>query len=99
MMAKVPEADVVITNPTHYAVALKYERGKMNAPQVIAKGVDNVALRIREIAEEHGIPIEENPELARALYESCEVGDFIPEEFYRAVAKILAKIYRRKKLL
>jgi len=99
MMAKVPEADVVITNPTHYAVALKYERGKMNAPQVIAKGVDKVALRIREIAEEHGIPIEENPELARALYDSCEVGDFIPEEFYRAVAKILAKIYRRRKLL
>jgi len=99
MMARVPEADVVITNPTHYAVALKYERGKMNAPQVIAKGVDNVALKIKEIAQEHGIPIEENPELARALYESCEVGDFIPEEFYRAVAKVLAKIYRRKKLL
>ena len=99
MMAKVPEADVVITNPTHYAVALKYERGKMDAPQVVAKGVDKVALRIREIAQEHGIPIEENPELARALYESCEVGDYIPEEFYRAIAKILAKIYRRRKLL
>ncbi len=99
MMAKVPEADVVITNPEHYAVALKYERGKMNAPQVIAKGADYVALKIKEIAAEHGIPIEENPELARALYESCDVGDYIPEEFYRVVAKILAKIYRRKRAL
>jgi flagellar biosynthetic protein FlhB len=99
MMAKVPEADVVITNPTHYAVALKYERGKMEAPQVIAKGVDHVALRIKEVALEHGVHIEENPELARALYESCEIGDFIPEEFYRVVAKILAKIYRRRKML
>ena len=99
MMAKVPEADVVITNPTHYAVALKYERGKMEAPQVIAKGVDHVALRIKEIAQENGVHIEENPELARALYESCEIGDYIPEEFYRVVAKILAKIYRRKKML
>ena len=99
MMAKVPEADVVITNPTHYAVALKYERGKMEAPQVIAKGVDHVALKIKEIAAEHGVPIEENPELARALYETCEIGDYIPEEFYRIVAKILAKIYRRRKML
>ncbi len=99
MMAKVPEADVVITNPEHYAVALKYERGKMNAPQVIAKGVDHIALKIKEIAKEHGIPVEENPELARALYESCDVGDYIPEEFYRVVAKILAKIYRRKRAL
>ena len=99
MMAEVPKADVVITNPTHYAVALKYERGKMHAPKVVAKGVDAVALRIKEIAVEHGVPIEENPELARALYESCEVGDFIPEEFYRVVAKILAVVYRRKRSL
>ncbi len=97
MMAEVPKADVVITNPTHYAVALKYERGKMHAPKVVAKGVDNVALRIREIAVENGVPIEENPELARALYESCDVGDYIPEELYRAVARILARIYRQRK--
>jgi flagellar biosynthetic protein FlhB len=99
MMAEVPKADVVITNPTHYAVALKYERGKMHAPKVVAKGVDAVALRIKEVAIEHGVPVEENPELARALYESCEVGDFIPEEFYRVVAKILAVVYRRKRSL
>ncbi|MEO2068767.1 MAG: flagellar biosynthesis protein FlhB [Desulfurobacteriaceae bacterium] len=99
MMAEVPKADVVITNPTHYAVALKYERGKMHAPKIIAKGVDNVALKIKEIAMEHGVPIEENPELARALYESCEIGDYIPEKFYKAIAKILAAIYRRRKFL
>ncbi len=97
MMAEVPKADVVITNPTHYAVALKYERGKMHAPKVVAKGVDNVALKIREVAVEAGVPVEENPELARALYVSCEVGDFIPEEFYRVVAKILAKVYRQRR--
>ncbi len=98
MMAEVPKADVVITNPTHYAVALKYERGKMHAPKVIAKGMDSVALKIREVAIENGVPVEENPELARTLYESCEIGDYIPEELYRAVARILAKIYRRKGL-
>ncbi len=96
MMAEVPKADVVITNPTHYAVALKYERGKMHAPKVVAKGVDKVALKIKEIAFENDVPVEENPELARTLYESCEVGDYIPEEFYRVVAKILARIYRQK---
>ncbi len=99
MMAEVPKADVVITNPTHYAVALKYERGKDRAPRVIAKGVDAVALKIKEIAIEHGIYIEENPELAKTLYHSCDVGDYIPEELYRIVAKILVKVYRRKKLV
>ena len=97
MMAEVPKASVVITNPTHYAVALKYERGKMHAPKVVAKGVDRVALRIKEVALESGVPVEENPELARALYQCCEVGDYIPEEFYRVVAKILAKVYRRQR--
>ncbi len=97
MMAEVPKADVVITNPTHYAVALKYERGKMHAPKVVAKGADNVALKIREVAVEAGVPVEENPELAKALYVSCEVGDFIPEEFYRVVAKILAEVYRQRR--
>jgi flagellar biosynthetic protein FlhB len=95
MMAEVAKADVVITNPEHFAVALKYERGRMKAPKVVAKGVDEVALKIREVALENGVPIEENPPLARALYESCDIGDYIPEEFYRAVARILAKIYRR----
>ncbi len=98
MMAEVPKADVVITNPEHYAVALKYERGKMQAPKVVAKGADNLALKIKEIAIEHGVPVEENPPLARALYQNCEVGDYIPEEFYRAVAKVLAKVYRRRKV-
>jgi flagellar biosynthetic protein FlhB len=96
MMAEVPKADVVITNPTHYAVALKYERGKMHAPKVVAKGKDRLALKIKEVAFENNVPIEENPSLARALYESCEVGDFIPEKFYRVVAKILARVYRAR---
>ncbi len=99
MLARVKEADVVITNPTHYAVALKYERGKMEAPQVVAKGVDTLAEKIKEIAYEYDIPVEENPELARAIYETCEVGDYIPSKFYTAVAKILAKVYRRRKMV
>ncbi|WP_456397726.1 EscU/YscU/HrcU family type III secretion system export apparatus switch protein, partial [Desulfurobacterium sp.] len=96
MMAEVPKADVVITNPDHYAVALKYERKKMAAPTVVAKGVDEIALRIKEIAREHDIPIIEDPPLARTLYQSCDVGDTIPEELYVAIARILAKIYRRR---
>ncbi|WP_456484800.1 flagellar biosynthesis protein FlhB [Desulfurobacterium sp.] len=96
MMAEVPKADVVITNPEHYAVALKYERKKMVAPTVVAKGVDEIALRIKEIAKEHNVPIVEDPPLARTLYESCDVGDTIPEELYVAIARILAKIYRRR---
>ncbi|WP_187646984.1 flagellar biosynthesis protein FlhB [Nitrosophilus labii] len=98
MMAEVTKADVVITNPTHYAVALEYKRGKMQAPKVIAKGKDNIALKIKEKAKEHNIPVEENPALARSLYESCEVGDIIPENLYQAIAKILAKIYKSKSL-
>ena len=96
MMAEVAKADVVITNPTHYAVALKYEREKMHAPKVVAKGKDKLALRIKEIAKENSVFIEENPPLARSLYQNCEVGDFIPENLYQAIAKILAKIYKRK---
>jgi len=99
MMAEVPKADVVITNPDHYAVALVYEKGKMNAPKVIAKGKNLIAEKIKEIARKHDIPIVENPPLARALYSSVEVGHFIPEKFYVAVAKILAKVYKRKSLL
>ncbi len=97
MMSEVPKADVVITNPDHYAVALKYERGKMAAPKVIAKGKNLVAEKIKEIAKENNVPIVEDPPLARTLYSSCEIGDFIPENLYVAVAKILAEIYRRKR--
>lgn len=98
MIKEVPKADVVITNPEHYAVALKYEKGKMEAPKVIAKGQDNIALKIKEVAKEHGVKIVEDPPLARGLYESCEIGDYIPEKFYVAVAKILAQIYRSKRV-
>jgi flagellar biosynthetic protein FlhB len=89
----VPKADVVITNPTHFAVALQYEADKMRAPRVIAKGQDEMARRIRELAAEHGIPIVERAPLARALYRMCDVGDEIPEQFYSAVAEILAYVY------
>jgi len=96
MMAEVAKADVVITNPTHYAVALSYKRKEMQAPKVVAKGKDLIALKIKEKAKELNIPIEENPPLARSLYESCEIGDFIPENLYKAIAKILAKIYKKR---
>lgn len=96
MMAEVAKADVVITNPTHYAVALSYKKGQMQAPKVVAKGKDNIALKIKEKAKELNIPIEENPPLARSLYETCEIGDFIPENLYQAIAKILAKIYKKR---
>jgi flagellar biosynthetic protein FlhB len=82
----------VVTNPTHFAVALKYEQG-MTAPKVVAKGTDLLALRIREIAVENGVPIVERPPLARALYKMVEVGQEIPEQFYSAVAEILAYVY------
>jgi flagellar biosynthetic protein FlhB len=89
----VPTADVVITNPTHYAIAIKYEAGSMTAPKVVAKGADFLALKIREIAGEHRVPILERPPLARALYKGVEVGQEIPEQFYSAVAEILAYVY------
>ncbi len=93
MMSDVPKATVVITNPTHYAVALRYEPQGAAAPVVVAKGLDLIALRIRSIAEEHGIAIVENPPLARTLYRSAEIGTEIPEDLYRTVAEILAYIY------
>jgi flagellar biosynthetic protein FlhB len=89
----VPTADVVVTNPTHFAVALKYDSDRMGAPRVIAKGQDYLALRIREIAAEAGVPILERPPLARSLYRLVEVGQEIPEQFYAAVAEILAYVY------
>jgi flagellar biosynthetic protein FlhB len=97
MMAAVPEADVVITNPTHYAVALKYDQRTMEAPRVVAKGVDNIALRIREVAEEHGVAIVENPPVARALHAAVEIDQEIPPEHYKAVAEIIGYVMRLKK--
>jgi flagellar biosynthetic protein FlhB len=97
MMAAVPKADVVITNPTHFAIALKYETGMMQAPVVVAKGQDFIAQRIREIAKEHKVPMVSNPPLARALYASVEIDEEIPPQHYRAVAEIISFIYRLKK--
>ncbi len=90
-------ADVIVTNPTHFSVALKFEAGKMHAPQVVAKGQDFLALRIRELAAEHRVPIVPNPPLARQLYKRCEVGDFVPRELFQAVAEVLAHVYRTLK--
>ncbi|OGR35161.1 MAG: flagellar biosynthesis protein FlhB [Desulfovibrionales bacterium GWA2_65_9] len=92
----VPRADVVITNPTHYAVALRYDLSEAPAPMVLAKGVDHLAKKIRELAIEHDIPIQENPPLAQALYKQVEVGETIPEEMYQAVAAILARLAKFK---
>ena len=94
MMQKVPEADVIVRNPTHFAVALKYDPDKDSAPVVLAKGQDYMALRIIKIGEENGVVIMENRPLARALYASCELDREIPEEFYGAVAEILVYIYK-----
>jgi flagellar biosynthetic protein FlhB len=97
MMAAVPNADVVITNPTHYAVALAYDMEAMNAPKLVAKGVDLVAKRIRDVATEHGVPIVENPPVARALYASVELDEEIPPEHYQAVAQVIGYVMRLKK--
>lgn len=96
MMAEVPKADVIITNPTHLSVALAYDRSRMNAPQVVAKGADAVAMRIREIAREHRVPLVENKPVARALFK-IELGREVPEEMFAAVAEILAYVYGLKK--
>lgn len=94
MMAQVPTATVVVMNPTHFAVALKYESGKMAAPVCVAKGVDAVALRIRAVAEENDVPVVENPPLARALYASVEIDDAIPPEHFKAVAQVIGYVMR-----
>jgi flagellar biosynthetic protein FlhB len=96
MMQEVPKADVVITNPTHFAVALKYETGQMEAPVVIAKGTDYVALKIREVAKASDIITMENKPLARALYSQVEVGQTIPADLFQAVAEVLAYVYKIK---
>jgi flagellar biosynthetic protein FlhB len=97
MMQEVPKADVVITNPTHYAVALRYDPKEMDAPKVIAKGQDYVALKIKELARKHGIVTMENKPLAQALYHQVEIGQTIPTELFQAVAEVLAYVYRLKK--
>ncbi|WP_291327232.1 flagellar biosynthesis protein FlhB [Desulfovibrio sp. UCD-KL4C] len=97
MMSDVPKADVVITNPTHFAIALRYDALQAPAPQVLAKGMNKVAERIKEIARENNVPIRENKPLAQALYKQVEIGDVIPEELYQAVAAILAKLNRFKR--
>lgn len=96
-MGAVPDADVVVTNPIHVAIAIKYQHNKMKAPKVVAKGKRLVAAEIRKIAESHFIPIVENPPLARSLYDVTEVGSYIPPNYYRAVAQILAFVYNLKK--
>lgn len=96
MMQEIPKADVIITNPTHFAVALKYDGSEMDAPQVIAKGQDYLALRIREIAKEHGVITMENKPLARALFQRTEIGDSIPADLFQAVAEVLAYVYKLK---
>lgn len=95
MMQEVPKADVIVTNPTHFAVALVYEKG-MSAPKVLAKGQDLVAQRIKEVAREHDIMIVENKPLARALFDTVEIGGFVPESLYKAVAEVLAYVYKLK---
>ncbi len=97
MMQDIPTADVVITNPTHYAVALRYDKTKENAPRVIASGTDNIALKIKNIARENLIPIVENPPLARELHKVCPVDELIPDTLFKAVAEVLAFIYKSKK--
>ncbi|WP_374764624.1 flagellar biosynthesis protein FlhB [Yunchengibacter salinarum] len=97
MMASVPNADVVVTNPTHFAVALEYKHGTMDVPKVIAKGTEEVALRIRETAEEHGIPVLENPPLARALFASVDLDEEVPPEHYKAVAEVIGYVMRMNK--
>jgi flagellar biosynthetic protein FlhB len=96
MMQRLPEADVVITNPTHLAAAIKYDRAEADAPILLAKGADYLAIKIKEIAKENDIEIVENKPLARMLYYNVEVGDEIPSELYQMTAEVLAYVYRLK---
>jgi flagellar biosynthetic protein FlhB len=98
MMQKVPKAAVIITNPTHYAIALEYERG-MDAPICVAKGMDAVALKIREIGAQHGVPIVENPPLARALHATVEIDEEVPPEHYKAVAEVIGYVMKMRRAL
>jgi flagellar biosynthetic protein FlhB len=94
MMSEVPKADVVVTNPTRFAVALKYDGGRMGAPTVVAKGMNLVAEKIRQLAAEHKVPVLEAPPLARALYRHSDIGDQIPAALYAAVAEVMAYVYQ-----
>jgi flagellar biosynthetic protein FlhB len=96
MMQEIPSADVIITNPTHYAVAIRYDRQKDRAPVVIAKGINEVALKIKEIGRKHKVQIVENPPLARELYKICDIDKTIPESLYKAVAEVLAFVYKAR---
>ena len=96
MMQAVPSADVVITNPTHYSIALKYNPDEMEAPICVAKGIDEVAMRIREVAKEHDIILFENKPLARALYDTVEIDETIPAEQYQAVAEVISFVFKRQ---
>jgi flagellar biosynthetic protein FlhB len=98
MMQEVPKADALIVNPTHFSVALQYDREVMEAPTIIAKGADYLALRMRNVARENEVPILERPALARDLYSSVEIGESIPERFYKAIAEILAYVYRLRRI-
>ena len=97
MMSEVPNADVVITNPTHYAVAIKYDEEKFKAPVVVAKGMDNIAQQIKKIARENGVHVVQNPPLARSLYAQVEIDKPIPNELFAAVAEVLAYVYKMNK--
>ncbi len=99
MLRDVPRATVVITNPTHFAIALEYRRESMTAPRVLAKGADHLARKIRERALQHGVPIVENKPLARSLYATADVGDVIPAPLFAAVAEVLAYLVRVKRLI
>ena len=94
MMSAVPKANVIVTNPTHYAVALEYRDGNMRAPRVVAKGMNLIAQRIRDLGTEHRVPIVEAPPLARALYKHTEIGSEIPQALYTVVAQVLAYVYQ-----
>ena len=97
MMAAIPKASVIITNPTHYAITLQYDMDAMAAPKVVAKGVDYLAKRIRQIAETHEIPIVENPPLARALHATVEIDEPIPAEHYKAVAEVISYVMKLRR--
>jgi flagellar biosynthetic protein FlhB len=97
MMSAVPTADVVVTNPTHYAVAIKYDETKHHAPVVVAKGVDNIAIQIKKVARENGVHVMESPPLARALYKDVEIDHPVPEALFAAVAEVLAYVYKMGK--
>ena len=97
MISEIPNADVIITNPTHISIVLKYDQMTMISPEVIGKGADHLAIRIREIAKEHDIPIVENVPLARSLYKTVKVGQGVPRGLYKAVAEVLAFVYKLKR--